>query len=173
MKFKLTPELSYVIGIYGQKKIDKGIGIKGNNDLLATFSKECINLKFAEPGKILYEKGKIYFYNSKLKRFFEKVLNEVEDRFIFANDYASNYFAGVFDAEGEIDKKTNSLYIGKYRIKEEVALQKLGFLGRKKGKKIVIENRRVEFLKFIRPRLKIKAKEVEEALKSLEKKRVS
>ncbi len=163
MKFKLTPEISYVIGVYGQRKTEKGIGIYGDDELLSIFSKECLKLELAEPGKILFEKNKVYFYNSKLKRFFEKVLNEVEDRFIFVNDYASNYFAGMYDAYGKIEDK--EIIVGRYRLKDSIALEKLGFINRKKNGKIQIETRKLEFLYFIKPNLRIKKKEVENIIK--------
>ncbi len=163
MKFKLTPSISYVIGLYAKSRAKKGIGVKGRAAIV--FAKKAIELGLSKDGKMLYEENEVYFYNSKLKKFFEKILKEVSDRFIFANDYAASYFAGLYDAVGEI--KDGKIYLGKYNIKDSVALQKLGFLNKKKEGKIVLEGREVEFLRFIKDYSVLKKKEIEEILTSL------
>ena len=152
MKLKLSPSLSYIIGLWSRLKIAKGIGIKGNEEVLAVFAREVLKEGIAPKG-LLYTENSVYFYNSKLLRFFKKILEEREDRFMFPNEYACNYFAGIFDAVGEI--KSNKICLGRFNKKDALALTRLGF-PLSKGKRLCIEGRIPAFIRLIKDCVKIR-----------------
>ncbi len=165
MKFRLNPNLSYIIALYYKKPSSKGIGVRGSHFLRSAFINKCLEEKIVEPGKLLYSKEEVFFYHSKLRKFFNKIIEEIADRFIFVNDYSSSFFAGVFDSVGEIEK--GGISLGKYELKDSIALQKLGFFNKKSKGKLFLEGKEKEFLRFIYPRLVVKKEEVEKILGSM------
>lgn len=172
MQHKLTPELSYMIALSSQLPSENGIGIcTFNEELAVLFASEALRLKLTAPGKILYkedERGKktVFFYNSKLEKFFIKILDEREERFRFINDFSSSYFAGIFDCCFSV--VNGKLGIGKYNIKDALALDRLGFNAQKLRGTLIV-GKPVEFLRFIKDKVKIKKQTVEDLLKRTKK----
>jgi len=151
MKIRLTPELSYIIGLWVHCRTEKGIGIRGDGETVSNFAKSCLDLKIAVPGKLLYGENYIFFYNSAIKKFFEKIYNDRIERFKYGNDYSSAYLAGLFDSWGSVEK-------GRIAIKNLDAFDKnlldnLRMLPRDMGRFTIIGKDRA-FLKFISPYVK-------------------
>lgn len=156
MKPKLSPELSYVIGLWGIRRTKEGIGVKGK-DVIPAFVNEVIKLSLTESGKLLYSENSVYFYHSKWRKFFQEVWEDRMERFKYLNEYSANFLAGIFDACGKIDEK-GIISIEGFG-EDEMVLSRLGFKPKRKGKTIVIGNPRA-FLKFIYDFLKVKKEEM-------------
>jgi hypothetical protein len=172
LKIKLTPELAYVIGLWRKKKSFEGLGVHGNDRLLAVFSEEALRQKLAEPGKLLSNESRVYFYHTAYKKFFSEVEKEQLERFKYLNDYAANYLAGLFDAVGDIDERG---MVSFYKISQEddLLLLRLGFHGKRRKEKFFMEKPLV-FLAFIRNYVKIfKDHQVFAMVEKLKKKRKS
>ena len=104
MKVKLTPELSYIIGLWKEARAPSGIGVEGREELLAAFTEAALKAKVAEPGKVLSGKDSVYFYHTAYRNFFQKIVEEETERFKYKNEYSASFLAGLFDAVGEIGK---------------------------------------------------------------------
>lgn len=161
MKIKLTPELAYIIGLWRHRKIDKGIGIKGNDRLLSVFTKTVIDTGLTEPNKLLTEKDTVFFYHSAYRKFFQDIESELIERFRYKNEFSKAYLAGLFDSKGGFAKgkeKTGNRYpyISNADIKDEMIILRLGFRCRFAGKKniLIIQDKR-RFIDYIREWLKI------------------
>ncbi len=148
MKIKLTPELAYIIGLWRKSRIHEGIGVHGNKEIIETFSKEVIENGLTTSDKLLSDEKKVYFYHTAYRKFFQSVEEEQLERFKYLNEYAANYFAGVFDASGKIDEK-GFVYINKANRNDEILLIRLGFGARWRNDHLVIEKPRA-FLAFIK-----------------------
>ncbi len=154
MKIKLTPELSYVIGLWCKSRSFEGLGVRGSPDLLEIFSKEVLDRQLTSSDKLLAQDDKIYFYHTAYRKFFQEVEEDQLERFKYLNEYAASYLAGIFDAVGEIDAK-GIVSIGRTNRKDEMMLLRLGFITRRRGERLVME-RPVVFLAFIKNYVKIK-----------------
>lgn len=154
MKIKLTPELSYIIGLWRKNKCFDGLGVYGNKDVLEVFTKEVMDKGIAPSDKILSGDEKVYFYHTAYRRFFQEVEKEQLERFKYLNEYAASYLAGMFDSIGGVDER-GVVYLGKATRQDEMMLLRLGFQTRKKGDYLVIE-RPLVFLAFIKNYVKIK-----------------
>lgn len=154
MKIKLTPELSYIIGLWRKMRCSEGIGVVGNKDVLEVFMTEVITKELTSPEKLLSGDEKVYFYHTAYRKFFQQVENEELDRFKYINEYAANYLAGMFDASGEIDDR-GVVSLTKSTRQDEMMLLRLGFMTRRRGDRLVIE-RPLVFLAFIKNYVKIK-----------------
>lgn len=162
MRPRLSPELSYVIGLWGLRRTKEGIGVRGK-EIAATFVNEATKLGLIKPGKIQYKENAVFFYHSKWRKFFQEIWKERMDRFKYLNEYSANFLAGIFDVSGKIDEK------GIVRIEgfeeDEMVLSRLGFKPKRKGKLIIVGNPHA-FLKFIYDFLKLKKGEIEKYLRS-------
>jgi len=154
MKIKLTPELSYIIGLWRKNKCFDGLGVYGNKDVLEVFTKEVMDRGIAASDKILSGDEKVYFYHTAYRRFFQEVEKEQLERFKYLNEYAASYLAGMFDSIGGVDAR-GVVYLGKATRQDEMMLLRLGFQTRKKGDYLIIE-RPLVFLAFIKNYVKIK-----------------
>ncbi len=154
MKIKLTPELSYIIGLWRKKKCFDGLGVRGEPDLLSLFSKEVLDRELITSDKILSNEEKVYFYHTAYRKFFQDVEEGQLERFKYLNEYAANYLAGLFDAVGEISEK-GIVSIGKASSSDEMLLLRLGFKARKNAGNLIIE-KPVVFLAFIKNYVKLK-----------------
>ena len=148
MKIKLSPELSYVIGLWRKSRCPDGIGVQGTKELLEVFSHEVLNRQLTTSDKLLSAEDRIYFYHTAYRKFFQEVEKEQLERFKYLNEYAANYLAGMFDAAGHIDER-GVVSIGQATKQDEMMLLRLGFQSRRRGDRIVIE-RPVVFLRFIK-----------------------
>lgn len=160
MKPKLSPELSYIVGLWGIRRTKEGVGVRGE-DVVPIFVNESIKLKLTEPGKLLYSENSVYFYHSKWRKFFQEIWRDRMERFKYLNEYSANFLAGIFDACGKIDEK-GIVYTEGFG-EDEMVLSRLGFKPKRKGKKIIVGNP-VAFLKFIYGFLKVKKSEMERYL---------
>jgi hypothetical protein len=153
MKIKLTPELSYIIGLWRKARTQEGIGVKGSPDLLQVFSQEVISRELASPDKIQSDEEKVYFYHTSYRKFFQQIEKEQLERFKYLNEYAANYLAGIFDATGEIDEK-GIVSLGNISVQDEMMLLRLGFVIRRRAKRAIIE-KPLLFLTFIKNYVKV------------------
>ncbi len=153
MKIKLSPELSYLIGLWRKARCTDGLGVRGGKDILEIFSKEVLDKKLTTPDKLLATEDKVYFYHTAYRKFFQEIEKEQLERFKYLNEYAANYLAGMFDASGAIDDR-GVVSMGATTKQDEMMLLRLGFQTRRKGDRLVIE-RPVVFLKFIRNYVKV------------------
>lgn len=153
MKIKLTPELSYLIGLWRKRMSFEGLGVKGSPRLIQVFSKEVIDLGMTTPDKLVSEEKRIYFYHTAYRRFFGDIEKEQLERFKYMNEYAANYLAGLFDAVGDIseDGVVSFIKLGK---QDELLLLRLGFHLRKRGDRLIVE-KPVIFLAFIKNYVKL------------------
>ncbi len=154
MKIKLTPELSYIIGLWRKARCTEGIGVFGDKNVLEVFMQEVLDKQLTTSDKFLTGDEKIFFYHTAYRKFFQQVEGEELDRFKYINEYAANYLAGMFDASGEIDER-GVVSITKATRQDEMMLLRLGFMTRRRGDRLVIE-RPLIFLAFIKNYVKIK-----------------
>ncbi len=148
MKIKLTPEISYLIGLWRKCRSFEGLGVKGKAEVLEIFSKEALTQGIITSNKILTGDDKVYFYHSAYRKFFQDVEKNQLERFKYLNDYAANYLAGLFDAVGNIDGK-GVVSLSKINKGDEILLLRLGFNIKRRSGVLVFE-RPLVFLAFIK-----------------------
>jgi hypothetical protein len=154
MKIRLTPELSYIIGLWRKRRLQEGIGVYGDEDFLSVFSNEAIGQELITSDKIQFGESKVYFYHTAYRKFFQTIVKDEIERFCYLNEYAANYLAGTFDAVGEIDEK-GIVKMSKMNRQDEMMLLRLGFPSKRTADVLVIE-RPVLFLAFIKAFVKVK-----------------
>jgi hypothetical protein len=125
-KLKLSPEVSYILGIYtSMRKVMEPLGVKTTNtNVIERFIKISIDNLGIEPRKILIGDDGVSFYNSKIKKLFEKALERRLITFKYRNAYSGNYLSGLFDVSGGRDRK--GLYIRNIDSKDALLLENLG-----------------------------------------------
>jgi hypothetical protein len=153
MKIKLTPELSYIIGLWRKSRTLEGLGVSGNDNLLEVFSKEVLEKELTTPDKLLTEKDRVYFYHTAYRKFFQQIEKEQLERFKYLNEYAANYLAGIFDAVGQVDER-GIVSLRKANRQDEMMLLRLGFVTKRKDNLLIME-RPIVFLTFIKSYVKI------------------
>lgn len=153
MKIKLTPELSYVIGLWRKSRTLEGLGVSGNDNLLEVFSKEVLEKELTTPDKLLTEGDRVYFYHTAYRKFFQQIEKEQLERFKYLNEYAANYLAGLFDAVGHVDER-GIVSLRKANRQDEMMLLRLGFVTKRKDNLLIME-RPIVFLTFIKSYVKI------------------
>ena len=153
MKIKLTPELSYIIGLWRKNRSLEGLGVTGGSSLLEIFSKEVLEKGLTTSDKMLTEKNKVYFYHTAYRKFFQQIEKEQLERFKYLNEYAANYLAGLFDSVGHVDER-GIVSLHKANRQDEMMLLRLGFVAKRKGDLLIME-RPVVFLTFIKGYVKI------------------
>jgi hypothetical protein len=168
MKIKLSPELSYLIGIWRKARSTDGVGVEGKKEVLEIFTKEVLDRQLTTSDKMLSGPDKVYFYHTAYRKFFQQIESEQLERFKYLNEYAANYLAGMFDACGSIDEK-GVVSLGFATKQDEMMLLRLGFQTRRRSDRLVIE-RPVLFLTFIRNYVQLfKGHKVFDYIKSAEK----
>jgi hypothetical protein len=148
MKIKLTPELSYLIGLWRKCKSFEGLGVRGRDELLETFSKEVLSQGIVPPDKLLTSGERVYFYHSAYRKFFQEVEKNQLERFKYLNDYAANYLAGMFDSVGNIGED-GVVSLSRMSKEDEMLLLRLGFNTKRRSGVLVVE-RPLVFLAFIK-----------------------
>jgi hypothetical protein len=151
MKIRLTPEISYIIGLWIHCKTEKGIGVRGDGETISNFAKSCLDLGIAVPGKLLYGENEIFFYNSMIRKFFDKIAGERTERFKYGNEYSSAYLAGLFDSFGSVEH--GRVCIKNLDIFDKNLLDNLRMFPKDAGRFTIILKDRA-FLKFISPYVK-------------------
>ncbi len=153
MKIKLTPELSYIIGIWRKARCPEGLGVQGNKSVLEVFTKEALDRQLSTSDKMLTTDDRVYFYHTAYRKFFQEVEKEQLERFKYLNEYAASYLAGMFDASGSIDER-GLVSFSNTTKQDEILLLRLGFQARKRGGRLYVE-RPVVFLTFIKNYVKL------------------
>ena len=148
MKIKLTPELAYVIGLWKKARCHDGLGVCGEGTTLEIFTKEAIDQKLTTSDKMLSQEGKVFFYHTAYRKFFQQIEHEQLERFKYLNEYAASYLAGIFDASGAIDER-GIISIGSGSKQDEIMLLRLGFVSRRRSDRLIIE-KPIVFLTFIK-----------------------
>lgn len=148
MKIKLTPELSYLIGLWRKSRCKDGLGVEGDKIVLELFSKEALEKQLTTPDKMLSGEDKVYFYHTAYRKFFQQIEAEQLERFKYLNEYAANYLAGMFDSSGWIDER-GVVSIGQSTKQDEMMMLRLGFVAKRRGDRLIID-RPVVFLTFIK-----------------------
>lgn len=153
MKIKLSPELSYIVGLWRKNRSPEGLGVIGGSSLLEVFSKEALEKELTTPDKMLTGEDKVYFYHTAYRKFFQQIEKEQLERFKYLNEYAANYLAGLFDAVGHVDER-GIISLRKANRQDEMMLLRLGFVAKRQDDRLVIE-RPIVFLTFIKSYVKI------------------
>ncbi len=148
MKIKLTPELSYLIGLWSRVRSAEGLGIEASKELQQLFAQQALAQKVAESDKLLFEEGKIYLYHGKYRKFFQEIEQEKLERYKYINEYSASYLAGAFDAAGGISEQ-GIVYLSKFGNSDELLLSRLGFPARRIDGRLAIGRPRA-FLAFIK-----------------------
>jgi hypothetical protein len=150
MKLKLDPAISYVIGYWAKRRTDDGIGVESqHDDILGMFVKCALELKMTTPEKMLNGPGRVFFYNSKYKKFFNEIYEDRLERYKYINDYSASFLAGMFDSVGSIDSEKGILYMEYLNDADCQHLFRLGFPVRRMGSRIAIGRAKV-FIALIR-----------------------
>ena len=131
--------------------------MEGHREVCEAFLKTCLDEKLAEANKVKYEEGavhKCYFYHSALRTWLDSEMEKRVDRLKFRNEFAANYFAGLFDGKGgfAISGEGERPYIVGDHI-DELILLRLGFRAKKERGKIAILSE--DFYGWILPYLKL------------------
>ena len=170
MKIKLSPELSYLIGLWRKSKSFDGLGVRGKKELLEIFSKEAIDNKLITSDKILYDETQVFFYHTAYRKFFQEIEKNQLERFKYLNDYSASYLAGMFDAVGNIDEK-GIISIDKMNRQDDMLFLRLGFKTKKVPGTRIME-RPLVFLAFIRSYTRLyKSSKIFDYVESKSKKR--
>ncbi len=142
-KLKLTPNISYVLGIYdANRKELQPIGIRTkDSSFVERFIKIAIEELGIAPNKIMVDEEGVHFYNSKLKKLFDKALERRAKIFKYPNDYSSSYLAGLFDCVGGMDRK--GIYIRNMDSHDGLLLENLGVHTHQQGSKSYIQNEKI------------------------------
>ncbi len=137
-KLKLTPSVSYILGVYHASAIQtQPIKLHASNsEMLERFIKIAISELGVEPSKILLDGKNAAFYNSKIKKLFDKALERRLVTFKYRNAYSGSYISGLFDASGGRDRK--GLYIKNLDNKDALLLENLGIHTMVQGSKSYI-----------------------------------
>ncbi len=127
-KLRLTPKTSYMLGMYVQGTRER-IGVTSKSEeVIERFVKLAMDEFGIESDHILFEQNDgattAFFYNSKLKRRFDKALERRERLFKYRNEYSGNYIAGMFDVSGGKDRF--GLYFRRLEPTDALILEKLG-----------------------------------------------
>ncbi|MBD3398186.1 hypothetical protein GF412_03270 [Candidatus Micrarchaeota archaeon] len=172
MKLKLTPELSYIIGLWKETRTREGIGVYGGEEHLSIFTKAVLDAGLTESTKLLAsspkepeesdeekpmeeqdplepEKSSVYFYHTSYRKFFQKIIDDELERFKYKNEYSANFLAGLFDAVGRISAD-GKVSLSKCTQKDEMLLYRLGFNPVRRGK-LIFFTRPAKFLAYIKP----------------------
>lgn len=157
MKFTTNPARAYLLGLWKSRRTKEGVGVGGHRELCEAFLKVCLDEKLAQPDKVKFLEGpiyKCYFYNSAIRAWLDSEMEKREERLKYKNEFAANYFAGVFDAKGGFAQagKREIPYILGDRV-DEMTLSRLNFRVKKeRGKIAVISD---DFYGWIMPYLKL------------------
>ena len=137
MKTKLTPELSYIIGLWSRRRSVEGVGITAPPEILQVFVQQALELALTASDKLLIDGDKAYFYHAKYRKFFQQVEEDKLERYKYMNEYSASYLAGVFDGAGGITEN-GVIYIEKFTPADEILLLRLGFPIKKASGKMLI-----------------------------------
>ncbi len=147
-KLSLTPDISYMLGIYSANRKDsQPIRIDSRSkDVVEKFIKIAIGDLAVEPQKIMTGEHWACFYNSKIKKLFGRALERRIKTFKYFNEYSGSYVAGLFDCSGGMDRK--GIFIRNLDAHDGLLLENIGIHTRAQGSKsyIIDEKRLVSLI---------------------------
>jgi hypothetical protein len=154
MKLTMNPSRAYLLALWKSRRTKEGVGIEGKQELCEIFLKLCLDEKLAQADKVKFGEpinaafaqaeerdsfAKCYFYNSAIRAWLDSEMEKREERLRFKNEFAANYFAGLFDARGgfiDVKGKEYCYFFGD-RV-DEIVLLRLGFRSKIEKKKIAV-----------------------------------
>jgi len=158
MKYSMSPGRAYLLGLWKSRRTIQGVGVEGHRELCEAFLKACLDEKFCQPDKVKYEEGplhKCFFYNTALRAWFDAEMKKREERLKYKNEFAANYFAGLFDAKGgwadSVAGRKMAFILGDQV--DEIVLLRLGFRVKKQGARLAIISE--DFYGWVMPYLKL------------------
>ena len=162
MKFTMNPARAYLLGLWKGRRTKEGVGVEGHREVCEAFLKLCLDEKLCQPDKVKYEEGemhKCYFYNSAVRAWLDSEMEKRQERLRFKNEFAANYFAGLFDGKGGWwdDGKEKFCYVIGDRT-DEMILLRLDFRVKKERGKIAIISQ--DFYGWIMPYLKLEISKI-------------
>ncbi|MCL4378960.1 MAG: hypothetical protein M1160_04435 [Candidatus Marsarchaeota archaeon] len=138
-KLKLSPDVSYMLGVYSAGQRRQPIELTTNDsDMLERFIRIAVNELGVGANKIILKDGGAAFYNSRLKRLFDKALERRTKTFKYVNDYSGSYLAGLFDCIGGFDRK--GMFIRNLEAHDALLMENLGMHLKHQGSKAYIMN---------------------------------
>ncbi len=141
-KLRLTPDTSYMLGIYSCNRGKRIELASDDDDVIARFVKLAMDEFGIEPNKILIESEgkpkKVFFYNSTILKRFDKALTRRVNIYKYANAYSGNYFAAIFDCDGGIDAK--GVFLKGIDNADEMVLENLNIHTQRNGSKTYFIN---------------------------------
>lgn len=140
---KLTKEIAYLIGFWKMRRTREGIGIVGGSDIQQRFIKEILKQRLIPPEKIKINKKAIVFHHIKIRKFFEKVVENQNDLFGKRSKLSAAYLRGIYESSG------NGNLIEKATFRDRMLIEQLGFYTKRIEKKVYVRNLD-EFLGFIK-----------------------
>ncbi len=154
MKIRLSPELSYLIGMWCASPYPKGLGIRAGLEIQEIFVQKLLTLGIAKPDQISVRKDGVYVQQTRYRRFFKDVVEERLIRFKHLNDYAAAFWAGVFDVKGKINDK--KFYLSQPTHEDRMHLELLGFRAKREklGLRIQPAGMFALFIRFFTERFK-------------------
>jgi hypothetical protein len=157
MKFTMSPARMYLLGLWKSRRTKEGVGVEGHRELCEAFLRVCLDEKLCLPDKVKFEEGpiyKCYFYNSAVRAWLDSEMEKRGERLKYKNEFAANYFAGLFDAKGgfgQAGKDSLPFIIGDKA--DEMVLLRLGFRAkRERGRIAIISD---DFYSWVSPYLKL------------------
>ena len=158
MKYTMSPDRAYLLGMWKSRRTKEGVGVDGHRELCTAFLQLCLQEKLCQPDKVKYLEGvlhKCYFYNTSLRTWLDEEMGKREERLKYKNEFAASYFAGVFDAKGgwadSVAGGQMPFIIGD-RV-DEMVLMRLGFRVKKQGARLAIISK--DFYGWILPHMRM------------------
>lgn len=156
MKIKLTPQLAYLIGLWKYRRSEEGLGTRANEQICEVFASELVKCGIARPEEIKTLEGKTFTYHSAYRAFFDEVLRRQDDAFRHRNEYAAQFYAGLFDAMG--GEKEGRVYFAKADNADEICLMRQDWKVVRTGKMVWVGPAE-EFKAWIKPYRKVEIPE--------------
>ncbi len=154
-RIRLTERLSYMLGLYEcSRRSDASVSMSSKkNELVQGFTEIAVNDLGVEPNRIILEGDGVVttvkFYNSTVRKLFEKTLHRKAIVFKYKNGYSASYIAALYDCSGGRD--SHGTYMNGIGTDTIVMLERLGFHTVKRGARTYIRNGN-DLITFIRNR---------------------
>ena len=161
MALPFDTNIAYLLGIWQHSSDQTKLSAEG--DTVDAFVDTILKLGVVEPNKIKVEEDHAFMFHSQLRNALKKFSKSREFRLRFANEYSASYFAGWYDSNSAIKEGFIKLFRGD-KI-DEFILTQLNFNPTLRGKVLVLE-KPLPFLRFIRDYSKVYKEEIDEILKS-------
>ncbi len=143
-RIRLTERLSYMLGLYEcSRRSDASVSMSSKNEeLVQNFTKIAMEELEVEPNRIIVDETgpftTVKFYNSAVRKLFEKSLQRKAMIFKYRNGYSASYIAALYDCNG--GKDSHGMYISGIKTDTIVMLERLGFHTAQRGSRTYIRN---------------------------------